>query len=157
MKNLLLVEQLCNMRVTEDPLLVLQRYNASHQPIQRKKIRKTLTNHIIHQWKRLNKWTKDQGHPGVTNITEIYRENYKNMVKQTFRNEKGETDTKEMYARITALSEIKQITEFITPGESFIISNEQAKAVQKGDLEPDATQLLTDRDILLQEYHTFLE
>ena len=46
------------------------------------------------------------------------------MVRQTFRNDKGETDTKEMYARITALAEVKQITEFITPGESFIISNE---------------------------------
>ena len=57
-----------------------------------------------------------------------------------------------MYARITALAEI------ITPGESFIISNEQAtKAVQKGDLEPAATNLITDRDTLLQEYHTFLK
>ena len=46
------------------------------------------------------------------------------MVQKIFRNEKGETDTKEMYARITALEETKQITEFITPGESFIISNE---------------------------------
>ena len=78
------------------------------------------------------------------------------MVKQTFRNEKGETDTKEMYARIMALAEIKQITDFITPGESFIISNEQAKEVQEGKLEPDATELITDRRGLLQEYHTFL-
>ena len=98
-----------------------------------------------------------QGMPGESNIAEIYKENYKNMVRQVFQNEKGESDTKEMYARITALAEVKQITDFITPGESFIISNEQAKAVQTGDLEPDATQLLTDRDILLQEYHDFLK
>ena len=62
-----------------------------------------------------------------------------------------------MYARITALAEIKQMTEFITPGESFIISNDQAKAVQRGDLQPDATELITDRVILLKEYHQFLE
>ena len=62
-----------------------------------------------------------------------------------------------MYARITALAEVQQMTDFITPGESFIISNEQAKAVQKGEMEPDATELITDRDALLQEYHTFLQ
>ena len=47
------------------------------------------------------------GLPGGSNITEIYKENYKNMVKKVFKNEKGETDTKEIYARITALAEIK--------------------------------------------------
>ena len=116
-----------------------------------------MKDHILHQWKRLNKGSKIQGPYCENNITEIYRENYKNMVRQTFKNDKGETDTKEMYARITALAEVKQITEFITPGESFIISNEQAKAVHKGELEPDETQLLTDRGILLKEYHEFLE
>ena len=54
-----------------------------------------------------------------------------------------------MYARITNLAETKQMTDFITPGESFIISNDQAKAVQKGEIEPDATELITDRDTLL--------
>ena len=48
-----------------------------------------------------------QGPSGENNITEIYKENYKNMVRQTFRNEKGEADTKEMYARIIALAEAK--------------------------------------------------
>ena len=51
------------------------------------------------------------------------------MVQNTFRDEKGTKDTKEMYARITALAEVNQMTDFITPGESFIISNEEAKQV----------------------------
>ena len=51
------------------------------------------------------------------------------MVKQTFQDSKGENNTKNMYEKITALAEVKQITEFITPGESFIISNEEAKAI----------------------------
>ncbi len=42
-----------------------------------------------------------------TNIREIYKENYKNMVRQTFRNTKVESDTKDMYAKITALAEVK--------------------------------------------------
>ena len=66
-----------------------------------------MKDHILHQWKRLNKWPKMQGSSGENNITEIYKENYKNMVRQTFRNEKGESDTKEMYARITVLAEAK--------------------------------------------------
>ena len=66
-----------------------------------------MKDHIIHQWKRLSKGQKDRGLPGDNNLLEIYRDNYKNMVRQTFRNEKRETDTKEMYARITALAEVK--------------------------------------------------
>ena len=57
---------------------------------------------------------------------ETYKENYNNMIKQIFRDNKGEADTKEMYNKITTLADIKEITDFITPGESFIISNDQA-------------------------------
>ena len=66
-----------------------------------------MKDHILHQWRRLNKGSNVRGPHGDNNITEIYRENYRNMVRQTFRNEKGEADTKEMYARITALAEVK--------------------------------------------------
>ena len=81
MKNLILVEELCNMKVTEDPLLILQRYNVMHQPTQSKRIRKTMKNHILHQWKRLCRFPRNSGSSGEDNIAEIYKENYKNMVR----------------------------------------------------------------------------
>ena len=83
-----------------------------------------MKNHILNQWRKIERTTKDYGLKGESNIAEIYKENYRDMVHRTFRNEKGESDTKEMYARITSLAETKQITDFITPGESFIISND---------------------------------
>ena len=66
---------------------------------------------------------------GNQNLTQLYKENYSKMVKQTFRKAKGDSNSKEMYAKITALAESSQITDFITPGESFIIPNDQAKEV----------------------------
>ena len=66
-----------------------------------------MKNHILHQWRRHNRGIKEGGLLGESNISEIYKENYRNMVQKVFRNEKGETDTKEMYARITALAETK--------------------------------------------------
>ena len=49
------------------------------------------------------------------------------MIKQIFQDVKGEHNTKEMYKRVTNLADVKQVTDFITPGESFIIANEEAK------------------------------
>ena len=78
---MILVEELCNMKVTEDPLLAFQRYNELHQPTHFRKIRKTMRNHILHQWKRVGGSSRNSGATGEDNITEIYKENYKNMVR----------------------------------------------------------------------------
>ena len=51
------------------------------------------------------------------------------MVKQVFQDEKGENNSKNMYEKIVALADVRQLTDFVNPGETFIISNKQAKEV----------------------------
>ena len=51
------------------------------------------------------------------------------MIRKIFQDNKGENNPKEMYKTITALADVKELTKFITPGESFVIPNPQAKQV----------------------------
>ena len=62
-------------------------------------------------------------------ITDQYKTNFKNMIKDVFQDQKGEKDSKQMYDTVVRMAEIQQSTEFITPEETFIISNEEAKDV----------------------------
>ena len=93
-----------------------------------------MRSHILNLNKRLKKNPYNRVVQEDLNIKETYKENFQLMVENIFRDNKGENDTKEMYSNITALTDIKQLTEFITPGESFIISNDQAKQIQTGEL-----------------------
>ena len=63
--------------------------------------------YIMNQNKRLNKQEINRQMKEDQNITEIYKENFKLMVEEVFRDDKGEHDTKEMYNKITMLSDIK--------------------------------------------------
>ena len=58
---------------------------------------------------------------------QIYEENYKKMVKEVFQNSKQQENTKELYNKLALLTNTNKLTDFLNPGESFIISNDQAK------------------------------
>ena len=52
------------------------------------------------------------------------------MIKKVFRNNKEKTDTKEVYLKLSQLTNTNKMTDILNPGESFIISNEEAKGIQ---------------------------
>ena len=51
-----------------------------------------------------------------------------------------------MYDKLGRLTDVKHLTDFVTPGQSFVITNEQARLVHQGKLKPQDTTLITDRD-----------
>ena len=48
------------------------------------------------------------------------------MIKEIFRNKKLEDNTKEMYSKLAMLTNTRRMTDMLNPGESFIISNNEA-------------------------------
>ena len=49
-----------------------------------------------------------------------------------------------MYAKLTLLTNTNKMTEILNPGESFIISNEEAKKIQQKTLKPEDAMIITD-------------
>ena len=53
----------------------------------------------------------------------MYKENFRNMVREIFQNQKTKFETKDLYDNLTKIVNIKKLTDFVAPGQSFIISN----------------------------------
>ena len=67
------------------------------------------------------------------------------MIKEVFQNQDIK-DTKPMYDKISMLVKAQAKTNFLKPGESFIISNQQWKDIQECKIKAEQAELLTDQN-----------
>ena len=52
----------------------------------------------------------------TTTLKEIYKSNFKDIIKQVFRNQETKFETKDMCDRLGMLANVKQLISFVTPG-----------------------------------------
>ena len=78
----------------------------------------------------------------------MYKENYKKMVKEIFQNNNNNKDTKQMYEKIKLITKNGNKTQFLKPEESFVISTEEWKKLQKNEINRDETKLITEPEKL---------
>ena len=78
----------------------------------------------------------------------MYKENYKKMVKEIFQKNNNNKDTKQMYEKIKLITKNGNKTQFLKPEESFVISTEEWKKLQKNEINRDETKLITEPEKL---------
>ena len=63
------------------------------------------------------------------NWTDLYESNYKNMITEVYKNNKTNFNPKAMYSKLALMANTNKLTDFLNPGTSFMITNEQAKQI----------------------------
>ena len=86
----------------------------------------------------------EEGHE-QNSLKEMYQDNFKTMIKEVFRQKNDPKDIKQMYDKIKLLIQPKAKTQYLIPGQSFIIPNKEWHKLQNKVLNKDQTTLISDQ------------